>query len=311
LHPGFKIFAGSSHPNLAKEICNILGVQLGKISIKKFSCGEIYINFDETIRGKKVFLIGTTRPGKIHHDFFEIFLLADAARRSFAKSVHLILPHLSYSRQDKIHAAREPISAKLIAKLIETSGIDHLITLQLHSDQNQAFFDIPVDNLSPRKIFADYFRQKKIKDLVVISPDVGGAKNAKKFADELGADLAILHKSRPEHNKAEILEIIGNTKGKTPIIFDDMIDTGGSVCAAKKILTKNGSKEVFLCATHPILSGNAKEKLLAENFSEIIFSSSIPLEKNNFPAKFISIAPLFSRVIENILEKKSVSELYF
>lgn len=311
-----RFFAGSGAPDLAERIVQRLGAVLSPLTIKRFSCGETYVRFDETLRGKDVFLIHTIRPYTINEDFIELFLLCDAAKRSFARSVHVILPHFGYSRQDKIHDARETISAKLMADLLVKSGAEHVVTIQLHSDQTQGFFDVAVDNLSMRKTFVEYFLGKNLTDCVVVSPDAGGAKMAKKFADELGTDLAILHKSRPAHNVAEVSEVVGVVEGKTCILVDDMIDTAGSVCAAKEALIKNGANpEVFLCATHPIFSGPAYDRLLQAGFAEIVISNSIPLPKDEFernPAfHIIDTSPLLAHVIENVLEEKSVSKLFF
>lgn len=309
----FKIFSTTSHETLSAEIAEILNVPLGKRTLKQFSCGEIYINYDETVRGHDVFLVGTIRPNRVHADFFELFLMADAARRSFAKSVHLIVTHFGYSRQDKIHSARESISMKLCADLLVKSGAEHIITLQLHAEQSQAFFDVPVDNLNPRKIFVEYFQKKNLKNPVVVSPDAGGAKSAKKFADALGADLAIMHKTRPAHNTSEITHLIGEVAGKTPILFDDMIDTAGSVCGARQALLESGAREeVYLCATHPIFSGPAIERLTEANFAEIVTTNSIPVEPGVLSSLHqISVAPLVAQVLANIMEERSVSELYF
>lgn len=308
-----KIFSTNAHLPLAEEISEALSIPLGKRTLKKFSCGEIYVNLDETVRGHDVFIVTTIRPGTVHEDFFELFLMCDAARRSFAKSVHVIIPHFGYSRQDKIHSARESISMKLCADLLTKSGANHIITLNLHADQSQAFFDVPVDNLSPNRMFIQYFKEKHMKNVIVVSPDAGGAKSAKKFADALGTDLAILHKSRPGHNESEVSHLIGDVSGKNPIIFDDMVDTAGSVCNAKEALLKNGANDnICLCATHPIFSGPAIERLQKANFKEIVVTNSIPLNEDIIPSlRKISIAPLIAHVVENVTNERSVSELYY
>lgn len=310
----FKLFAGTAHPALAQEIADLTKMKLSDITIKKFACGELYINIDETVRGKEVFLIHTTRGGSINEDYMELFLMCDAMRRSFAKKVHVVLPHFGYARQDKLHEARETISAKLIADLLVKSGMEHLITMNLHSDQNQAFFDVPVDNLNATNLFAEYIRKKGINDGVIVSPDAGGAKQAKKLADKLGFSIAILHKTRAEHNVSEVMHIVGNIKNKTPIIFDDMVDTGGSVCNAKEALIKGGSNpDVYLFATHPILSDPAAERFRKAQFKEVVFTNSIPIpeEKQFNGLKTLSIAPLISSVMESVMQEKSVSSLYF
>ena len=310
----FKIFAGNAHPALAKEITDLIKMELSALTIKKFACGEIYVNIEESVRGKEVFLIHTTRGGSVNEDYMELFLMCDAMRRSFAKKVHVVLPHFGYARQDKLHEARETISAKLIADLLVTSGAEHLITMHLHSDQNQAFFNVPVDNLNPRNMFAEYIQKKGIKNGVIVSPDAGGAKSAKKLADKLGFSIAILHKTRPGHNISEITHIVGDVKGKTPIIYDDMVDTAGSVCNAKEVLIRGGSNpDVYMMSTHPILSDPATERFKKAQFKEVIFTNSIPIpEEKKFPGlKILSIAPLLSAVMEGVIQEKSITPLYF
>jgi ribose-phosphate pyrophosphokinase len=307
----FKVFSGSSHEKFAQAICDNLGSTLGKIDRRTFSCGEKYIRFEESFRGQDVFLVQTSRTNNTDTDYMELFLMIDAAKKSFAKKIHVVIPYFGYSRQDKIHAPREGISARLMANLILAAGADRILTVHLHSDQIQGFFNCPVDNLNPRKMFVDYFKKKNLKDVVIVSPDAGGAKMAKKFADDLGVSLAIMHKQRPEHNVSEITHIIGDVKGKIPIIIDDMVDTAGSVCGAKAALVKAGAKdEVYFCATHPIFSGPARERLTEANFAEIICTDSIPVENPPKNFKVLSMAPLISNVINNIIEDKSVSGLY-
>jgi len=308
-----RIFATQSNPELAKEVSKMLNIPLGKHTVKSFSCGELYVNYDETIRGCKVFIIATIRPHRVHDDFFEIFLMCDAARQSFAKSVHVIIPHFGYSRQDKIHSARESISMRLCADLLVNSGAEHIVTLHLHADQSMGFSSVPVDNLNPRRMFVEYFREKKLSDVVVVSPDAGGAKSAKRFADQLGVELAILHKSRPKHNESVVTHLIGDVSGKTCILYDDMVDTAGSVCNAKKALLHNGANpDMYLCATHAIFSGPAVERLNEAKFKEIVVTNSIPAPQEKIAGlRQISIAPLLSGVILNTIEEKSVSELYF
>lgn len=310
-----RFFAGSGGLELGEGITRELGGKLSPVTIKKFSCGEIYVRYDETIRGKDVFIISTIRTGSVNEDFMELFLLCDAAKRSFARNIHVIVPHFGYSRQDKIHDARETISAKLMADLLVQSGAEHLITVQFHSAQTQGFFDIPVDNLSARRLLSGYFKSKKTEDLVIVSPDAGGAKMAKKFADDLGADLAIMHKSRPAHNVSEIIEVVGNVKGKECIVVDDMVDTAGSVLAAKKALVSAGAKEnVALCATHALFSGLAESRLLEAGFSEIVVTNSLPvsaeMKAKNPAITVLDIAPLLANVVRNVLEEKSVSTLF-
>lgn len=310
----FMIFSGSSHPELAREIAKFLKKPLGPIKLSTFSCGEKYVALEHTIRGQEVFLVQTCRDQLVNEDYVELFLMINAAKLSFATQVHVIIPHFGYARQDKVHVPREPISAKVMADLLVMAGADHVITFELHSDQNQAFFDVPVDNIMLHHLFTDYFKKKKLKDITVVSPDAGGAKNAKKFGDDLGAPIAILHKSRPAHNKAAITHVVGNVKGKTCVIYDDMIDTAGTVANAKEDLIKNGAKkDVYLAATHPIFSGPAVKRLVKANFKEVVVTNTIPIPKaKKFKGlRQISIAPLLANIIASITHQKSVSKLFY
>lgn len=307
----FKIFAGNSCQDFAKNIAQDLGTEIGKITHKRFACGEMYVKFDESFRGQEVFLVQTGRTGNMNDDLMELFLMIDAAKQSFAEKVHLVIPYYPYCRQDKIHEPREGISAKLFADLLVKAGADRVITLHLHSDQIQGFFDCPVDNINPRRLMVEYFLAKKIENAVVVSPDAGGAKEAKKFADSLGVPLVILHKSRPKHNQSEVSHVIGDVEGKTPIIYDDIIDTAGSVCGAKEALIAQGANEdVYLAATHPVFSGPAIERLTNANFKEIVCTDSLPVENPPKNFKVLSITHLLAEIIKNVADQKSVSSLY-
>ena len=305
------LFAGSSHPELAKAVAKELGASLGKVTLKAFSCGERYVKFDESVRGKSVYILQTGSKSP-NEDLMELFLMCQAARLSFASSVHVILPHFPYARQDRVALPREPISAKLVAQLLEAAGATHVITLDLHSDQVQGFFEIPVDALDARKIFAHYFQKKNLKDLVVVAPDVGGSKRAKKFADMIGADLAIMHKNRAAHHQAEIGGIVGNIEGKTCLLFDDMIDTGSTLLPAKQVLLKHGAKkDIYAAVTHPVFSGNAIKNLKAAKFKEVVVTNSIPVEKKAFAGlTVLSIAPMLAEVIKHIESGESVTQMY-
>lgn len=305
------LFAGSSHPALASDIAKELQTTLGKVTLKAFSCGERYVKFEESIRGKNVYLIqtGTRDPNE---DLMELFLMCQAAKLSFASSVHVILPHFPYARQDRVAEPREAISAKLVAHLLEESGADHVITLDLHSQQIQGFFSVPVDSLDARSIFTDYFKKKNLVKPVVVAPDAGGAKRAKKLADLIGADLALMHKHRSGHHQAEIQEVIGKIEGHTCIIFDDMIDTASSMIPAKEALLKRGANpDVYAAVTHPIFSGNAIENLTKAAFKEVVVTDSMPIQKNAFPGlTVLSIASLLAQVISNNESGQSVTEIY-
>ncbi len=305
------LFSGSSHPALAAAVAKELGVELGAVTRKRFSGGEIYVRYEETLRGKDVYLLqtGSRNPNE---DLMELFFLCQAAKLSFARSIHVVIPHFPYARQDRVAQPREPISAKLVAQLLEKAGADHVITLDLHSDQIQGFFSIPVDVLDARLLFAREFQKKNLKDPVVVAPDAGGAKRAKKFADLLGAELALMHKSRPEHHKAEILEVVGDIEGRTCIILDDMIDTGSTMVPAREVLLKKkANSDIYAAVTHPLFSGKAHENLRKAAFKEVVVTDSIPVEPNVFPGlQIVSIAPLLAHVIRNVQSGQSVTEIY-
>ncbi len=309
----YTIFSGSSHPELADELARALKKKLGKIQLSTFSCGEKYVALQQTVRGQEVFIVQTCRDQLVNEDYMELFLMANAAKLSFATKVHVILPHFGYARQDKVHVPREPISAKVTADLLVKAGADHVITFELHSDQNQAFFDVPVDNVIVHRLFSNYFKKKKLKNITVVSPDVGGAKNAKRLADDLGAPIAILHKKRPEHNKSAVTHVVGEVKGRVCIVYDDMIDTAGSVTNAVKALKDKGAKDLYLAATHPIFSGPAVKRLSKAGYKEVVVTNTMPLpkEKKFKGLKQISIAPLLANIISSVTQHKSASKWFY
>ena len=307
-----KIFSGSSHPELSAAIAKELGAEVSPMTLKRFACGEVYAKAEETVRGANVFVIQTSTEN-VNEDLMELFVMLDSLKRSFAGRLHVVMPHYAYSRQDRVALPREPISAKLVANLISAAGADHVIALQLHSDQEQGFFDFPVDNANAEKMFAKYFEAKKIKDLVVVSPDAGGAKDAKHFADLLGAELAIIHKQRPAHNVSEVTHVVGDVEGKACLLYDDMIDTGGSVTAAIEVLRKKGARdEFYLAATHAVFSDPAVERLSKAGYKEVVVTDSIPIpESKKFDGlTVLSVAPLLASIIRNVHEGKSVTEVF-
>lgn len=303
-----KIFSGSSHPELAAAIAKNLGVKVSPMILKKFACGETYARCEESVRGADVFVVQTST-ANVNEDLMELFIMLDSLKRSFAARLHVVMPHFAYARQDRVAVYREPISAKLMADLIAAAGATHVITLHLHSDQEQGFFNFPMDNINTKKLFAGYFLGKKLKDLVVVSPNAGGAKEAKKFADALGAKMAIIHKQRPEHNKAEVMNVVGDVSGKNCVIYDDMIDTAGSVTAAVSALRARGAnKDIYLAATHAVFSDPAISRLSTAGFKEVVVTDSIPISKRFKGLKVISVAPLLSSIIRNIHDDKSVTK---
>ena len=306
-----KIFSGTSHPEFSQKIAKILGKDLSKITISRFSGGEIYARLIDNARGASAYVIQTcTR--NVNEDLMELFIVIDALKRASARSITAVIPHFGYARQDKKSASREPISAKLIADLLTTAGIDRIITMDLHSDQIQGFFNLPVDHLAAMPVLASYIKDKNLKDPVVVAPDTGRAKTAKKLSDRIGAPLVILHKTRPEHQKAEIMHIVGDVKGKTPIIIDDMIDTAGTATGGVDILRKQGCiDEIYFVSTHGILSGPAVEKINAAKFAEVVVTDTLPTaDKKIKGLKVVSVAPIFAEAIKRSYENMSISSLF-
>ena len=307
-----KIFAGSSHPELAQEVAKLLHMKVEEMTLTRFACNEIYARPEHTVRGTDAFVIQTCTD-RVNEDLIELFIIIDALKRSFAERVHVVMPHYGYARQDRVATPREPISAKLMANLISAAGADHVITINLHSDQEQGFFDFPVDNLTANKLFAEYFKKKRLKNLVVVAPDTGAVKAAKRFADLIGAQLAILHKTRPAHNVSEVTQVVGDVTDKTCILFDDLVDTAGTVVNAKEALLKRGARDdMYLAATHPVFSPPAVNRLKAAKFKEVVVTNSIPLPKaKQFPGLHVlSVAPLLAKTISNVHRSKSVSSVY-
>ncbi len=311
------LFSGSISPKLAEDIADKLGVDLGNVKLEKFSNGEIYARYLESVRGADVFLIQSVAGcanSDVNDALMELLIMADAAKRASARTITAVISHYGYSRQDRKAAAREPITAKLVANLLTTAGVNRVMTIDLHQGQIQGFFDMPVDHLTALPILADYFKSKNFpKDKIcVVSPDVGRAKAAKKLSDMLEADLAIMHKGRPGHNKAEITALIGDVEGKICIVNDDMIDTAGTIVAASETLKANGAQAVYICATHPIFSGPAYERLERAPVEEVVVCDTIPIPQTRLTGKIkvVSVAPLFAHAIANVYNNGSVSELF-
>jgi ribose-phosphate pyrophosphokinase len=308
------LFSGSANPKLADAIANELGISLGNVKLEKFSNGEIYARYLESVRGVDVFIVQSVAGPQVNDALMELLIMIDAAKRASAHTITAVLPHYGYARQDRKAAAREPITAKLVADLLQTAGVDRVMTIDLHQGQIQGFFDIPVDHLTALPIFADYYKSKNFEgeQLCVVSPDVGRAKAAKKLSDMLGADLAIMHKGRPEHNKAEITALIGDVDGKICIVNDDMIDTGGSMVGAVDTLHTKGAKEIYVCTTHPVFSGPGLERMANLNVKEVLVCDTIPvpMEYQTGKIKVVSVAPLFARAIRSVYNNGSVSELF-
>lgn len=285
-------------------------MSLSRMDISRFACGEIYAKPGQTVRGHDVYIVQTATD-RVNEDYMELFIMIDAMKRSFAKTVHVVIPHFGYARQDRVATPREPISAKLLANCLVAAGADHVIAIHLHSDQTQGFFPFPVDNLNPRTLFVEHITKKNIKDGVVVAPDAGAAKEAGRFAKMLDMPLAVLTKERPKFNVAEVTSVVGDIEGKTCIIYDDMIDTAGSVCAAHEALLEHGANpDIYLVATHPVFSGPATERFKKTGFKEVIVADTVPISKSKqFKGlNVVSVAPLLARVIRSVHENRSVTE---
>lgn len=306
-----KIFTGNANPELAQKIADSIGLPLGKANVSTFSDGEIAVNIEETVRGTDVFVIQPTNP-PVNDNLMELLILIDALKRASAGRITAVLPYYGYARQDRKAKARDPITAKLVADIITSAGADRILTMDLHAAQIQGYFDIPVDHLLGVPILAKYFKEKDIKDLVVVSPDLGSVTRARNFANHLDAPIAIIDKRRPQANVAEIMNIIGDIEGKNVILIDDMIDTAGTITQGADALKKFGAKEVYACCTHPILSGPAIERIQNSVIKELIVTDTVPLseEKMIDKIKIKSVAPIFGEAIQRIYKNISVSKLF-
>lgn len=312
LDPNLKVFSLNSNVSLAREIAKVIGVELGKSSVMRFSDGEIQINIEESVRGCNVYVIQSTS-APVNENIMELLIMIDALKRASAKTINIVMPYYGYARQDRKARAREPITAKLVANLLETAGATRVLCLDLHAPQIQGFFDIPIDNLMGVPILSDYFKNKEFNgDIVIVSPDHGGVTRARKMAERLKAPIAIIDKRRPRPNVAEVMNIVGNIEGKIAILIDDIIDTAGTITLAANALVDNGAAEVYACCTHPVLSGPAIERIQNSKIKELVVTNSIalPEEKKIDSIINLSIAPLIGEAIIRIHEDQSVSTLF-
>jgi len=310
-----KIFSGNANPGLARDICRLIGIQLGNSEVGHFADGEVSASIYESVRGSDVFLVqSTSRP--VNDNLMELLVMIDAMKRASAGRITAVIPYFGYARQDRKAKARDPISAKLVANMITAAGADRVLTMDLHAAQIQGFFDIPVDNLYGNPVFVDYYAKKfgeKCEDMVVVSPDVGSVARARAFAQKLHMNLAIVDKRRQKANQCEVMNVIGDVSGKDCILFDDMVDTAGSLCnAAKAIVEVGGAHNVYACASHGVLSGPALERLSASAIQELALLDTIPaVETAKCPKiKYLEVAPMFSEAIERIYQEVSISKLF-
>ncbi|ASF37675.1 ribose-phosphate pyrophosphokinase [Halobacillus halophilus] len=306
-----KVFSLNSNPELAKEIAENIGVELGKCTVTSFSDGEIQINIEESIRGCDVYIVQSTSE-PVNEHIMELLIMIDALKRASARTINIVMPYYGYARQDRKARAREPITAKLVADLLETAGASRVLMLDLHAPQIQGFFNLPIDHLVGVPILSDYFEKKNFEDVVIVSPDHGGVTRARKMADRLKAPIAIIDKRRPRPNVSEVMNIVGNIEGKTAIIIDDIIDTAGTITLAANALVENGATEVYACCTHPVLSGPAIERIDRSKIKELVVTNTIPLGEDKASDKIteLSVAGLISEAIIRVHERQSISILF-
>ena len=310
-----KVFSGNANVGLAKDICRLIGIQLGNAEIGHFADGEVFASIYESVRGSDVFLVqSTSRP--VNDNLMELLIMIDAMKRASSGRITAVIPYFGYARQDRKAKARDPISSKLVANMLTAAGADRVLTMDLHAAQIQGFFDIPVDNLYGNPVFVDYYAKKfgeKCEEMVVVSPDVGSVSRARAFAQKLHMSLAIVDKRRQKANQCEVMNVIGDVEGKDCILFDDMVDTAGSLCnAAKAIVEVGGAKNVYACASHGVLSGPAIERINKSAITELAFLDTIaPIDPSlSSKIKYLTVAPMFAEAIERIYQEISVSKLW-
>lgn len=305
------VFSGNANPELAEEICDYLEIELGKALVGRFSEGEIRVKINQDVRGRDVFVIQPTCP-PVNDNLMELLIMIDALKRASARRITAVLPYYGYARQDRKDQPRVPITARLVADLITVSGTDRVLTIDLHAGQIQGFFDIPLDHLFAVNVFVDYFSKLGLKNLVIVSPDVGGIKMARAYAKRFKASLAIVDKRRVNDKEAEVMHILGEVKGRNAIIVDDMVATAGSLVEAVTALKKAGAKDIYGAITHPVLSGPAIERIKKSDLNELIITNTIPLDKQKKfkKIKVLSIGPLLAEAIKRIHNEESVSSLF-
>lgn len=306
-----RLFTGTANPKLAHDIARYLELPMGKAEVGRFQDGEISVRIGETVRGAECFVIQPTC-APADTNLMELLIMIDGLKRASAKSITAVMPYYGYARQDRKLAPHDPIVARLVADLLATAGADRILTMDLHAGQIQGFFDGPVDNLKALPILTRYFLEKNLGDMVVVSPDVGGVARARELSERLHAPLAIMDKRRPRPNHAEIMHVIGDVEGRVAILMDDIIDTGGTIVKAAEALLAEGAREVYACATHPVFSGDAYQRLMRSPLTEVVVTDTIPLppERSNGKIRVLTVAPLFAQAIRNIFEEVSVSQLF-
>ena len=306
--PPFKIFAGTNSRYMAEEICKDLGVSLGEMNIQRFADGEFEVSFEESIRGCEVYLVQSTFPNS--DNLMELLLMIDAAKRASAHSIVAVMPYFGWARQDRKDKPRVSIAAKLVADLLSAAGVSRVITMDLHADQIQGFFNVPVDHLYASSVFIPYIQSLKLEDLVIASPDVGGAKRANNYAKYLDVPLVLCHKQRAKANVVAKMTVIGDVEGKNVVLVDDMVDTAGTITKAADLMLANGAKSVRALCSHAIMSDPASERIDNCGMTEMIFTNSIPFKKDCKKATILTVAHLFADTIRRVHENKSISSQY-
>ena len=304
----YMVFSGTATRYLAEKICQSLGCPLGQLQITKFSDGEFAVSYEESIRGRDIFLVQSTFPNS--DNLMELLLMIDAAKRASARTINAVIPYFGWARQDRKDKPRVSIAAKLVSNLLTAAGIDRLITMDLHADQIQGFFNVPVDHLYGSSVILPYLQSLKLEDLVIASPDVGGSKRANTYAKFLGCPLVLCNKTRARANVVESMQIIGEVDGKNVVIIDDMVDTAGTITKAADLMKAAGAKTVRACASHCVMSGPASERVQASALEEIVFTDSIPYANRCAKVKQLSVADTFAEAIRRVINNMSISDLY-
>ena len=304
----YMVFSGTATKYLAEKICQSLGCPLGQLLITKFSDGEFAVSYEESIRGRDVFLVQSTFPNS--DNLMELLLMIDAAKRASARTINAVIPYFGWARQDRKDKPRVSIGAKLVADLLSTAGVNRVLTMDLHADQIQGFFNVPVDHLYASGVILPYLQSLHLEDLVIASPDVGGSKRANTYAKYLGCPLVLCNKTRARANVIASMQIIGDVKGKNVVIVDDMVDTAGTITKAADLMKEAGTKSVRACASHCVMSGPASERVENSALEEIVFTNSIPYNKNCSKVKQLSVADMFAETIRRVINNESISSQY-
>ena len=304
----YMVFSGTATTYLAEKICQSLGCPLGELQITKFSDGEFAVSYEESIRGRDIFLVQSTFPNS--DNLMELLLMIDAAKRASARTINAVIPYFGWARQDRKDKPRVSIGAKLVADLLSVAGVNRVITMDLHADQIQGFFNVPVDHLYASGVLLPYLQSLKLDDMVIASPDVGGSKRANTYAKYLGCPLVLCNKTRARANVVATMQIIGEVEGKNVVIVDDMVDTAGTITKAADLMMESGAKSVRACASHCVMSGPASERVQASSLTEIVFTDSIPYTQRCAKVKQISVAEMFAETIRRVIENESISDQY-